>query len=87
MTFLTIAFCAVCALAGFGLFWAYRRGLKDGLKLAKADAPAQVIEPVQPLEILRQAVTKTENDVEKLISDGLMNIIGYDVSQMNLDKK
>ena len=82
-----IAFCAVCALAGFGLFWAYRRGLKDGLKLAKADAPAQVIEPIQPLEILRQAVTKTENDVEAKISEGLANLLSYDVSQMDLDKK
>jgi hypothetical protein len=67
-------------LAG-GVFWAYRRGLKDGLALRGDVKPNTVIEPVRnPIEAIAAAVASGGGppNLERLMEDGLANILAYD---------
>lgn len=73
-------------VAFFTSFWAYRRGLKDGLAL-KDNKP---IEPIKsPVAVIQEhAQAKEVNKAEEIESQFMTNLFGYDgTKQEKVDNK
>lgn len=79
MGFLIAAFCIVCAASAVGLFWAYRRGLKDGMRIMRPELPVPV-EPVQPLATLKETISfgEMKSEIDSKIEEGLSNLLAHD---------
>lgn len=78
-------FCMVAVLLfSFLLLWAYRRGLKDGLRL-KDNKPLEPIKtPVKVVSEAREA-KQAKADSDK-ITQGLVNILNFDGNPQKEDK-
>ena len=75
---------AAVVLFSFLLLWAYRRGLKDGLRL-KDDKP---LEPIKtPVKVVSEArdAKQAKADSDK-VTQGLINILNFDGNPQKEDK-
>ena len=76
-----ILIAAICVVAFLTSFWAYRRGIKDGLAL-RDNKP---IEPIKtPVAVIREHTeTKEASEVEKVQAQFMTNLFGYDGSKQD----
>lgn len=62
-----------------GSLWAYRRGVKDGMAMAKGNTPPPIQTPVQAVQSRVEArkEAKAAKEQEDAVTTGLMNLLAY----------